>query len=118
MFDEKGDTIICFTRPKTQYFLKTIYKVQELSSIVDNQRRQLTFKDTVIHAQKLIIKDYEKILLNKNDEMALMKYEITKLNECLDSSHKAYRRQKLYKIGAFTLSGGLAITSLYLLLLR
>lgn len=118
MFDEKGDTIICFTTPKTQYFLKTIYKVQELTSIADNYRRQLKFKDTIITAQKLIIKDYEKIVLNKNDEMALMKYEVTKLNECLDSSHKAYKRQRIYKIGAFTLSGGLALTTLYFWLLH
>lgn len=118
MYDEKGDTIICFTKQKSQYFLKTIYKVQELTSINNNYRRQIQFKDTIISSQKLMIQDFQKIILNKNEEMSLMGYEIKQLKDCLESSKKAYRRQKIYKIGAFTLSGGLALTSLYLLLLH
>lgn len=113
---EDGDTMICYPVKQTKYFLKTIYRVQECEALLNNAKTQLRFKDSVSRYKSLMLKDYERIVVNKNDEIALQRYEITQLNACIKTKDKAIRRQKLFKWGAIIVGGFIATTEGYFLL--
>lgn len=113
---EDGDTMICYPVRQTKYFLKTIYRVQELEALLGNSRAQLRVCDSSGRYKNLIIKDLEKLVTNKNDEIALQNYEIGQLNSCIKSKDKDIRRQKLYKVGIAILGAvGMSVEGYFLI---
>lgn len=113
---EDGDTLICYRKEQSKYFLKTIYRVNELTAENKILQQQLRFADSVNRYKSLIIVDLKKVNANKSTEIEMQKFEIAGLNNCIDKRDKEIRRQKWIKRGIIALSSVIIGGEAYLLL--
>lgn len=101
---EDGDTMICYPKEKTKYFLKTIYRVSELTQENRILKQQLAFKDSASRLKSVVIIDLQRVNANKSTEIEMQKFEIAGLNNCIEKKDKEARRARRLSIAIATVS--------------
>jgi hypothetical protein len=105
VLDSKGDTTICFTIPQAKFLLKEHYKIQECDTLKSICEKQLSICDTALEWGRQISKNQMLVIKNKDEQIKLEEYQITKLKESLKGSQKEIRKQKFYKWSAIIVGG-------------
>jgi hypothetical protein len=96
--------MICYPKEKTKYFLKTIYRVSELTQENRILKQQLAFKDSASRLKSVVIIDLQRVNANKSTEIEMQKFEIAGLNNCIEKKDKEARRARRLSIAIATVS--------------
>jgi len=97
VLDDRGDTLVCFSVPKSKFLLKQVYKVAECDTLLKICERQKTLCDTITQRNARII--FNCFGVNDANEriIKVKDYEITRIGDQLKDTQKQVRRQKVYK---------------------
>lgn len=91
----KGDTNHCFTPGQTRFILKELNKTKYLREENGFLKTVISLKDSILLNDSLIICNQNKMLMNKEDELASVSRVYLLKEEALKKGFKSERRKKI-----------------------
>lgn len=104
ILNDKGDTLIGFTIPEAKFLLLKVHEVEELKTLNYALKEQKGDCEFINIEQRGQLRNYEQVVKNQNEKMAMINLQFAGLESDLKKSNKRYKRQVVYKWVAISIT--------------